>query len=168
MYIPLVPSLHPQPLMGGGALNRERLIISLGIHDVINAGAGRKRSVSSAGKTSWRWGVGEGGTQAAVESRAATPRASHQTSRASGVSPSCYSSLSKTASNPQLFNLSCTSITWELYRWLMSGSYPQRPLFNWPRVWPVDIGFLKPTSGSDVQLGWRTSGLIFAAARSLL
>ena len=38
----------------GGSEQSERLIISPGIHDVINAGTGRKCSISSVGRVSGR------------------------------------------------------------------------------------------------------------------
>lgn len=38
----------------GGSEQSKRLIISPGIHDVINAGTGRKCSISSEGRVSWR------------------------------------------------------------------------------------------------------------------
>jgi len=97
----------------GGSEQSERLIISPGIHDVINAGTGRKCSISSVGRGSWREAEKKWEREHRQQRRAERqqPWASRQTSRPESVSPPPPLSLSKTASDQELFQLGYIRVT---------------------------------------------------------
>lgn len=141
MYVLPVPSPCPQPLMSEGALNRERLTSSLGTHGVINAGAGKKCSVSSAGKGSWRRvGKKTRRRQAAGEEGGGAPGHPHPAScqqhSAPVVTPVFQNQPLTRASPTQLPKSHLGAI-----KAVKSGFHPQRPLLHWPGCGLWTLGF---------------------------